>query len=69
MIVTLLMIAGILFLALQLEDKLGIPSPLGLIALSFLAHFGFQQVPVLTGDAEHFATLVVFLLPILLISD
>ncbi len=69
MILTLLMIAGILFLALQLEDKLGIPSPLGLIALSFLAHFGFQQVPVLTGDAQHFATLVVFLLPILLISD
>ena len=69
MIVTLLMIAGILFLALQLEDKFGIPSPLGLIALSFLAHFGFRQVPVLTGDAEHFASLVVFLLPVLLISD
>ena len=69
MIVTLLMIAGILFLALQLEDKIGIPSPLGLIALSFLAHFGFQQAPVLTDDAEHFASLVVFLLPILLISD
>jgi len=69
MITTLLMIAGILFLALQLEDKLKIPSPLGLIALSFVAHYGFQQVPVLTGDAEHFASLVVFLLPILLISD
>jgi len=69
MIATLLMIAGILFLALQLEDKLKIPSPLGLIALSFVAHYGFQQVPVLTGDAEHFAALVVFLLPILLISD
>ena len=69
MIVTLLMIAGILFLALQLEDKFRIPSPLGLIALSFGAHFGFQQAPVLTGDAEHFASLVVFLLPILLISD
>jgi len=69
MIVTLLMIAGILYLALQLEDKLRIPSPLGLIALSFAAHYTFQQVPVLTGDAEHFATLVVFLLPILLISD
>ena len=69
MIVTLLMIAGILYLALQLEDKFRIPSPLGLIALSFGAHFGFQQAPVLTGDAEHFASLVVFLLPILLISD
>ncbi|MDF1590650.1 MAG: cation:proton antiporter [Desulfobacterales bacterium] len=69
MIATLLMIAGILYLALQLEDKLKIPSPLGLIALSFAAHYGFRQVPVLTGDAEHFAALVVFLLPILLISD
>jgi len=69
MIATLLMIAGILFLALQLEEKLKVPSPLGLIALSFVAHYGFQQVPVLTVDADHFAALVVFLLPILLISD
>jgi Na+:H+ antiporter len=69
MIATLLMIAGILFLALQLEDKLKFPTPLGLIALSFAAHYGIQQVPVLTVDAEHFASLVVFLLPILLISD
>lgn len=69
MITTLLMIAGILYLALQLEDKLNVPSPLGLIALSFAAHYGFEQVPVLTGDAEHFATLVIFLLPVLLISD
>jgi CPA1 family monovalent cation:H+ antiporter len=69
MITTLLVIAGILYLALQLEDKLKIPSPLGLIALSFAARYGFHQVPVLTGDAEHFAALVIFLLPILLISD
>ena len=69
MIATLLMIAGILYLALQLEDKFRIPSPLGLIALSFAAHYFFEQVPVLTEDAEHFATLVIFLLPVLLISD
>jgi len=69
MIVTLLMIAVILYLALQFEDKFRIPSPLGLIALSFAAHYVFQKVPVLTEDAEHFASLVVFLLPILLISD
>lgn len=69
MITTLLAVAGILFLALQLENKLKIPSPLGLIALSFVAHYGFQQVPVITGDTEHFAVLVIFLLPILLISD
>jgi CPA1 family monovalent cation:H+ antiporter len=69
MIATLLMIAGILFLALQLEEKLKVPSPLGLITLSFAAHYLFQKVPVLTGDAEHFAALVILLLPILLISD
>jgi len=69
MIITLLTLATILFLALQLEEKLNVPSPLGLIALSFAAHYLFQSVPVLTGDTEHFATLVIFLLPILLISD
>ncbi|MDP2759083.1 MAG: cation:proton antiporter [Sideroxyarcus sp.] len=69
MITTLLMVAAILFLALQLEEKLSVPSPLGLLVLSFAAHYLFQQVPVLTGDAEHFAALVIFLLPILLISD
>lgn len=69
MIATLLMIAGILYLALQLEDKYKIPSPLGLLALSFAAHYAFEEVPVLTGDAEHFASLVILLLPILLISD
>ncbi len=69
MISTLLMIVSILYLALQLEDKFSIPSPLSLIALSFAAHYGFEQAPVLTGDAEHFATLVIFLLPVLLISD
>jgi len=69
MIAALLMITGILFLALQLQDKLSIPSPLGLITLSFIAHFTFQQVPVLTSDANDFAALVIFLLPILLISD
>jgi len=69
MITTLIMIASILFLALQLEDKFKVPSPLGLIALSFVAHFASRQVPVMTGDAQSFSALVIFLLPILLISD
>ncbi len=69
MIITLLTITAILFLALQLEEKLRVPSPLGLILLSFIAHYAFSQVPVLTGDTEHFALLVIFLLPVLLISD
>lgn len=69
MITTLIMVASILYLALQLEDKFKVPSPLGLIALSFIAHYAFKQVPVMTGNADSFATLVIFLLPILLISD
>lgn len=69
MILTLIMIASILFLALQLENKLKVPSPLGLIALSFVAHYASKQVPIMTGNTESFASLVIFLLPILLISD
>ncbi|MDQ7000543.1 MAG: cation:proton antiporter [Mariprofundus sp.] len=69
MIITILSIAAILYLALQLEDKLKIPSPVGLIALSFGFHALFGDLFMLTGDAEHFAALVVLLLPILLISD
>ncbi|MDQ6973247.1 MAG: cation:proton antiporter [Mariprofundaceae bacterium] len=69
MIITLLAITGILYLALQLEDKFKIPSPLGLIALSYLFHAFLGKEFMLTGDAEHFAILVLFLLPVLLISD
>ncbi|MDQ6982839.1 MAG: cation:proton antiporter [Mariprofundus sp.] len=69
MIIAILSIAAILYLALQLEDKLKIPSPVGLIALSFGFHAVFGDLFMLTGDAEHFAALVVLLLPILLISD
>lgn len=69
MIITVLSIAAILYLALQLEDKLSIPSPVGLITLSFGFHAVFGEALMLTGDAEHFAALVILLLPILLISD
>lgn len=69
MIITILSIAAILYLALQLEDKLKIPSPVGLIALSLGFHAAFGDLFMLTGDAEHFAALVILLLPILLISD
>lgn len=69
MIITVLSIAAILYLALQLEDKVKIPSPVGLIALSFGFHLAFGDLFMLTGDAEHFAALVILLLPILLIGD
>jgi len=69
MIIAVLSIAAILYLALQLEDKAKIPSPVGLIALSFIFHALFGDIFLLTGDAEHFAALVILLLPILLIGD
>lgn len=69
MIITVLSIAAILYLALQLEDKAKVPSPVGLIALSFIFHAIFGDVFMLSGDSEHFAALVILLLPILLIGD
>ncbi len=68
MIETVLAVAAILYLALQIEDKLSIPSPLSLIALSFALYNLLPDIG-LARDAGQFATLVVLLLPILLISD
>lgn len=69
MVLILLSIAGILYFALQLEDKLKIPSPLGLISLSFVFHYLFHAAPLFTGNPADFAVLVLFLLPVLLIAD
>ncbi|MDQ7004575.1 MAG: cation:proton antiporter [Ghiorsea sp.] len=69
MVVTLLVVCAILFVALQLEERFKIPSPLGLIGLSFITHYLFAGVPMITGDTEHFAALVLLLLPVLLITD
>jgi len=69
MIITVLSIAAILYLALQLEDKAKVPSPVGLIALSFAFHLAFGDLFLLSGDPEHFAALVLLLLPVLLIAD
>jgi len=68
MIEIVLAVAAILYLALQIEDKLSIPSPLSLIALSYGCYYLLPQV-VLTHNAEQFAALVLLLLPILLIAD
>ncbi len=69
MIATLLMVCGILYLALQLQERWGVPSPLALLMLAFATHMLFQQLPVVTADMPGFAELVIFLLPVLLISD
>ncbi len=69
MILTLLSVAGILYLALKLEDKFKVPSPLGLIGLAFAFEHFFTLSPLFTADTASFALLVLFLLPVLLISD
>lgn len=69
MILILLSIAGILYFALQLEDRFKIPSPLGLICLSFIFHYFLHAAPLFTGNPADFAVLVLFLLPVLLIAD
>lgn len=69
MILILLSIAGILYFALQLEDELKIPSPLGLIGLSFAFHHLLMASPLFTSNPADFAVLVLFLLPVLLIAD
>jgi len=68
MIETVLAVAAILYLALQIEDKLSIPSPLSLITLSFTLYYLLPEIG-LARNADQFATLVLLLLPILLISD
>jgi len=68
MIETVLAVAAILYLALQIEDKLNIPSPLSLITLSFGLYILMPEIGI-AEDANHFAALVLALLPILLISD
>lgn len=69
MILILLTIASILYFALQLEDRFKIPSPLGLISLSFIFQYFLHATPLFTGNPADFALLVLFLLPVLLIAD
>ncbi len=68
MIETVLAVAAILYLALQIEDKLRIPSPLSLIALSLTLYYLLPEIGI-AKNATEFASLVLVLLPILLISD
>lgn len=68
MIEVVLAVAAILYLALKIEDTIGLPSPLSLIALSFILHVLKPDLGI-TADTRQFADLVLMLLPVLLISD
>jgi CPA1 family monovalent cation:H+ antiporter len=67
MILTLLVLLTILFLSIEIQKYLKIPSPITLIGLSYAFYYIFPHM-VLFSD-ETFAKLVLFLIPILIASD
>ena len=67
MILTLLVLLTILFLSIEIQKYLKIPSPITLIGLSYGFYYIFPHM-VLFSE-ETFAELVLFLIPILIASD
>jgi len=67
MIMTLLVLLSILFLSIETQKYLKIPSPITLISLSYGFYYSFPDM-VLFSE-ETFAELVLFLIPILIASD
>jgi len=67
MIMTLLVLLSILFLSIETQKYLKIPSPITLISLSYGFYYTFPDM-VLFSE-ETFAELVLFLIPILIASD
>ena len=67
MILTLLVLLTILFIAIETQKYLKIPSPITLIGLSYAFYYTFPNM-VLFSD-ETFAELVLFLIPILIAAD
>jgi CPA1 family monovalent cation:H+ antiporter len=67
MILTLLLLLTVLFLSIELQKYLKIPSPITLIGLSYAFYYIFPHM-VLFSE-ESFAELVLFLIPILIAAD
>ncbi len=67
MILTLLALLSILFISIELQKYLKIPSPITLIGLSYAFYYLFPSM-VLFSE-ESFSELVLFLIPILIASD
>ena len=67
MILTLLLLLTILFISIEAQKYLKIPSPITLIGLSYGFYYMFPHM-VLFSE-ETFAELVLFLIPILIASD
>jgi len=67
MIITLLVLLTILFLSIEIQKYLKIPSPITLIALSYGFYYLFPNMRLFSE--ESFAELVIFLIPVLIASD
>jgi len=67
MILTLLVLLTILFLSIEIQKYLKIPSPITLIGLSYGFYYLFPHM--ILFSEETFAELVLFLIPILIASD
>jgi CPA1 family monovalent cation:H+ antiporter len=67
MILVLLLLLGVLFLSIEAQKYLKIPSPISLIVLSYLFYYMFPSLALFSE--ETFAELVLFLIPILIASD
>ena len=67
MIITLLLLLTILFVSIETQKYLKIPSPITLISLSYLFYYLFPDM-ILFSETT-FAELVLFLIPILIAAD
>ncbi len=67
MILTLLLLLTILFISIEAQKYLKIPSPITLIGLSYTFYYFFPNMVLFSS--ESFAELVLFLIPILIASD
>ena len=67
MILTLLLLLTILFISIEFQNYLKIPSPITLIGLSYGFYYMFPNM--ILFSEETFAELVLFLIPILIASD
>ena len=67
MILTLLLLLSILFISIEVQKYLKVPSPITLIGLSYSFYYLFPDM--ILFSSESFAELVLFLIPILIASD
>ena len=67
MILTLLLLLSVLFLSIEAQKHFKIPSPITLILLSYLFYYAFPNMAMFSEKT--FASLVLFLIPILIASD